>query len=684
VPRDYEKKREGVRRREVETSRSARDIAPLPEVVDEKRRARGEKSLESFLREYMPGTFSLPWSASHREIIADTERIIRGGGLKAYAMPRGSGKTSVAIGAAIWALIYGYLEFVALIGADEGAASSMLDSIRAELETNDRLLEDFPEVCYPIRKLEGIAHRCNGQLFEGQRTHIGWTAKEIVLPTIPGSKASAGTVRVTGITGGIRGMQFTRPDGRKVRPRFALIDDPQTDESARSPSQVEARLATINGAVLGLAGPGQRMSVVMPCTVISPDDVADRLLDRKKHPEWQGTRTKLLDAYPSNAGLWEQYAQIRAQSLAAGNDGREGTEFYRANREAMDAGAVATWPARHKPDELSAVQHAMNLRLRDEASFEAEYQNEPKRKQTDATALKASDVMARLSRVPKGVAPVGSAHVTGFIDVQGKLLYWLLLATAPDFTASVIDYGVWPEQGRAYFTLSDAKRTLQQQHKGTGLEGAIHAGLTHVLNDLASRKVTIEGTDAAIGVGRIFVDANWGESTDTVYLACRQSPHRSIVMPSHGKAIGASAAPFESYKRQTGQVYGEGWMMPQPKAGRGVRHLLIDTNRWKSFAHARLSTAMGDPGALTLYGSDANAHRMLVDHWLSEYPTAVESKGRKVDEWKLKPNQDNHLWDCLVGALCGAHMLGARLFTRRANETPVKPTRARRRVTYID
>ncbi len=53
------------------------------------------------------------------------------------------------------------------------------------------------------------------------------------------------------------------------------------------------------------------------------------------------------------------------------------TEYYRQHRNEMDAGAVIAWPERYNHDELSAIQHAMNLRLQDEAAFFAEYQNEP-------------------------------------------------------------------------------------------------------------------------------------------------------------------------------------------------------------------------------------------------------------------------------------------------------------------
>jgi len=59
------------------------------------------------------------------------------------AMPRGSGKTSLCETACLWAMLYGHRDFVALIGSDEEHAAQMLDSIKAELENNDRLLDDF-------------------------------------------------------------------------------------------------------------------------------------------------------------------------------------------------------------------------------------------------------------------------------------------------------------------------------------------------------------------------------------------------------------------------------------------------------------------------------------------------------------------------------------------------------------
>jgi hypothetical protein len=204
---------------------------------------------------------------------------------------------------------------------------------------NGLLLEDFPEAVHPIHCLDGIANRCAGQIYKGGRTRISWTANEIVLPSIEGSRASGAIIRVAGITGRIRGMKFKRPDKAKpVRPSLVVIDDPQTSESAGSIEQTRKRVRVLAGDVLGLAGPGQKISGIMPCTVIRPGDMADQILGKERHPEWNGERTKMIYAFPTDEKLWEQYAEMRADSLREHGDIRDATAFYLANREAMDAG----------------------------------------------------------------------------------------------------------------------------------------------------------------------------------------------------------------------------------------------------------------------------------------------------------------------------------------------------------
>jgi hypothetical protein len=216
--RDYEGMRESARQRNASLSVSGHDIGKLPEVNDTELKDRCRRNFRLFCESYFPLCYNLEFSEDHLRVIERIEQAVLHGGLFALAMPRGSGKSSLAETACIWAILYGHREFVTLIGSDESHALDMLESIKTELESNELLLSDFPEACFPINALEGISNRCSGQLYNGKRTQISWTSNEIVLPTIEGSAASGAIIRVSGITGRIRGMKFKRPDGKTVRP----------------------------------------------------------------------------------------------------------------------------------------------------------------------------------------------------------------------------------------------------------------------------------------------------------------------------------------------------------------------------------------------------------------------------------------------------------------------------------
>jgi hypothetical protein len=110
--------------------------------------------------------------------------------------------------------------------------------------------------------------------------------------------------------------------------------------------------------------------------------------------------------------------------------------------------------------------------------------------------------------------------------------------------------------------------------------------------------------------------------------------------------------------------------MPLAANQRGLRHVLIDTNFWKSFIHSRLATPMGDPGCLSLF-KDAD-HQMLADHLSAEQPTSVTAKERTVEQWDLIPNRDNHFLDCLELATVAASVCGSVLTIVGENVTPPK------------
>lgn len=643
--------------------RSAQEIGDLPSVKNPERKERCRLNFKSFCEEYFPEVFYLPWSQDHLRAIEKIEKAVLGGDLFALAMARGTGKTVSCKMAVAWSAFYGHHQFISLIASSGEKAKDLLEGIKTWVETNPRFIEDFPEICYPIQKMERIATRLRGQKYHGVPTRVEWTTDRIILPTIEGSVASGIVIFTSGMKGSeIRGQQVTRADGSIARPSLVLIDDPQTTESAWSMSQCQRREQAIAGDILGMAGPGKKIAGLMTCTVIRPNDLADVILDRDKHPEWRGERFKLMYAFPKNESIWEEYDKIRRDELKNDGDGHLASEFYLENQEAMDEGAIPAWPERFNPDEYSAIQHAMNLKLRDEESFFAEYQNEPLAPDVENACLSIDEILEKTSGTPKGVVPEHSQYLTAFIDVQKEALFWMVCSWESNFTGHIVDYGAFPDQNRRHFSLKNLSETLSSRFPRAGLEGAIYAGLDELVNTLANKKWNgaIAGTSSS--VNRIMIDANWGESTDVVYQFCRQSSHAGILLPSHGKFVGASSIPFSEYKRKKGDLVGYHWMIPNMTGKRAVRHVLIDTNYWKSFVHARLAVPIGDLGCLSLSGHDSSVHELLAEHLTSEYYIVTEAKERVVNEWKLKPGAyDNHWLDCLVGCAVGASIAGSQL-----------------------
>jgi hypothetical protein len=108
-------------------------------------------------------------------------------------------------------------------------------------------------------------------------------------------------------------------------------------------------------------------------------------------------------------------------------------------------------------------------------------------------------------------------------------------------------------------------------------------------------------------------------------------------MPSHGKYVGAASTPFAEYKKQLGDRVGHNWRIPSTTGKRAIRHVVYDTNYWKSFIFARLAVALGDKTCLSLFGTQPESHRLLADHLTAEYPITTTGRGRTIEEWKERP-----------------------------------------------
>ena len=599
--------------------------------------------------------------------------------------------TTLARLSALWAVLVGYRPFVCLIGGSDERAKDLLLPIKKYVLENPGLLADFPEAVYPLRCLENSSKRQLQQHIQGRLTHLHWGQDKLVFPTIESdhlpqalreagvedSPSSGSIITITSLDANMRGQQHTRTDGSTIRPSLVLLDDPQTRQSARSPTQTKYRLQLLNGDVLGLAGPGEEIAGVLTCTKIYEDDLADQLLNRDTCPEWQAECTKLVYAFPSDEKLWQQYAQIRAESLRQGNAGEEATAFYRQHRVEMDAGAVVAWPERfeHKK-ELSALQHAMNLKLRDEEAFFAEYQNEPMQEQLHDEMLSVEQVMEKANGRSRGEVPLAATKLTMFVDVHEKLLYWCICAWEENFTGYVVDYGTFPEQSHGYFTMVDARKTLGRTFPGMGTDGAIRTGLEKLV--AASLARDFKRGAGLVKIDRLLVDMGFkpGLVADVKHKA-----GGAVMMLAKGVGIRAGRKPMSTYARKPGEVHGHFWYSPSVSKTAEFPHVAADVNYWKTFVHSGLATAAGDPGAITIFGRKPRDHELFAEH-VAHSETWVETQGhgRVVHEWSLRPAKpDNHWLDCLVGCAAAASMLGV-----RAAGMDEKPTRPRKRYTQDD
>lgn len=131
------------------------------------------------------------------------------------------------------------------------------------------------------------------------------------------------------------------------------------------------------------------------------------------------------------------------------------------------------------------------------------------------------------------------------------------------------------------------------------------------------------------------------------------------MFPSHGKFVGASSEPLNAgQKASPTKFVGTHWRMTLSNEFK-VRYFLYDTNFWKTYGHERLSTGMYQEGSVSLPKPPSkHYHDQFISNLRSEYPVTVEGRGRTVKEWKLKPGEDNHFFDCFVGCYVAASSLG--------------------------
>lgn len=173
---------------------------------------------------------SLSFSTMHVKL-ADLARSWRGsfgteGRRDAVIGPRGSGKsTCVLLSHPLWALAHNHRAFVAAFADSGDQARKHLGTLRGELEENELLATDYPDLCKPLKR--------------GGRT--------VASSTEAWQSAGGSAIVARGLDAKSLGLKMGA-----VRPDVLLLDDPEAQDGRYSVEQAASRLRVIRQSVLGM------------------------------------------------------------------------------------------------------------------------------------------------------------------------------------------------------------------------------------------------------------------------------------------------------------------------------------------------------------------------------------------------------------------------------------------------
>jgi hypothetical protein len=260
--------------------------------------------------------------------IVDKEKV---SGLKfAKAAPRGNGKsTDASIVFPIWCIVNGYKNFITIFSDAIELTETLIESIKVELELNERLKADFPDA-----------------------TGIGkvWKIGEIVTKNNIKVKGFGSGKRVRGIKHGVH------------RPDLAIIDDLENDTNVRSRKQRDKLEEWLDEAIDNLGSVDGSMDILYIGTILHRDSVLARKLKLKF---WHPAIFRSLISYPANMDMWEEYSKIFKYEGV-----EQARNYYLENRELMDKGAKLLWDA-------VSLELLMQKRAANNKAFQKEQQNNP-------------------------------------------------------------------------------------------------------------------------------------------------------------------------------------------------------------------------------------------------------------------------------------------------------------------
>jgi hypothetical protein len=639
------------------------------------------------MRTYLSKKFKQQFAKVHRKLIQEIWDRAETGGRKAMAAPRGRGKSTVVKGMNIALVAAEKVRFIVPICATTKLGGRLYHDFQYEIGHNDLLLEDFPEICWPVRALDGAPQRAPRQHVDGYKTFINWSATDFLrLPRVPGNAndylkslgsewSPYGGVKMTfcGLDAAFRGLNIDDD-----RPDYLIIDDPETRESAKSEEQIKNRIETIERDVEGLEGQDKPIAMVMITTIQNNYSLSAQFTDPEQRPSWDGERFGWVVKWPNREDLWEQYVEKRRAGQTKGDrHGHDAIAFYLANKDAMDEGVellADTFKQTRMLDGTqlvhSAIQEVYNkIADTNKNAFFTEYQNDPPETVgPQGSGLSADIVMSRLSGLSRYQLPANTEALTAAIDVGKHYCHWCVTAWWKGAGGCVVDYGI---------VEVTANRGVRHEDKAADMEAsepAIYHALLNWRDELLAKDY-VDATGTKRAVDFVLVDS--GSYTNAVYEFVRQV--QGIFHASKGQS------PYHRRTKSTETCRAGANAHAQYQSAAKLWLFELDTDYWKQFIHERFLTPNFDEqnmlrrGSLSLYSPEGTErHTTYAQHIVSEELLSEFKEGKGQKTYWHKKNENNHWLDSTYMCAAALERLGVKLIT--PSEIEITPQTAKPKV----
>jgi len=305
------------------------NIKSVAEKIQEIRRRNVLGEFSIFCDQYFKTTDALKEASFHKELKRIFQSVLESRGQSvAIAAPRGSAKTTVMSWFVIYCLCKESDPYILLVSGTKKQSEGLLEEIKHILETNEKLMKDFPRVC---------------DVCEPPKPK-SWNRGEII---------TKNNIKVQALGSG---QQFRGIKHQGKRPTLIVVDDIEIDKKDFSPQEADNVYAWLLRTVFNCGT--YDTNTIMLGTLHHHHSVIGRFLKNKEHSGWTRKVYRAIEKWAENVPMWDQWKRIYLdQEDYEGESGSLAARtYFRQNKKTMLKGVKVLWPSKYNYYDLMVKQ----------------------------------------------------------------------------------------------------------------------------------------------------------------------------------------------------------------------------------------------------------------------------------------------------------------------------------------